>query len=153
MLLTFNPGSGSHLCPWPGYWSQSSKVLDIINFLRRAVRGRLHGAIFLARARRHRTGWTGSSRVDFRGYGLVSGTVASCATVHEHCLAVVRFNCDHSGWASHLLSNLPGITSRLPLAVMLSQLIVPIKWISHADFLCYRWTSISLSCISFYQHH
>lgn len=90
MLLTFNPGSGSHLCPWPGYWPQSSKVLDIINFLCRAVRGRLYGAIFLAIARRHRTGWTGSSRVDFRGYGLVSGTVASCATVHEHCLAVVR---------------------------------------------------------------
>lgn len=90
MLLIFNPGSGSQFCPWLGYWPQSNKVLDIINFLCRAVRGSLHGAIFPARARRHRTGWTGSSRVDFRGYGLVSGTVAGCAMVHEHWLAVMR---------------------------------------------------------------
>ena len=90
MLFIFNPESGSHLCPWPVYWPQSSKVSDIINFLCRAVRGSLHGAIFPARAKRHRTGWTGSSRVDFRGYGLVSGTVASCATVHEQGLAVMR---------------------------------------------------------------
>lgn len=67
-----------HLWPWPRHYPQRNKTLHMVNFVLLKTRlGSPCGAIFPGRTRRQRTGWTGRSRVDFRGCGSVSGAVGS----------------------------------------------------------------------------
>lgn len=99
-----------------------------------------------------KTGWPpGRSRVDFRGSSLASGAVGSTWTLAK-CLEVFPERCsDHTGSASHLLSDLlPGITSRPLLVVVVFGLTGPLKRVSSGAFLFKGWESISIGCISFY---
>lgn len=144
----------SHLWPWPRHYPQRNKTLHIVNFVLLKTRlGSPCRAIFPGRTRRQRTGWTGRSRVDFRGCGSVSGAVGSKWTLAKYPEVFPEKLLFCAGSASHLLSNfLPGITSRPLLEVVLFGLIDPIKWVSDADFLFKGWASISIRCISFDQH-